>query len=771
MRRIAINNLTFAALLAMATACSTTKNLPVGEQLYTGIRKIEITDPENVGENDEALTEIEAALAYPPNNALFGSSSVRTPIPIGLWTYNALVDKQTGLNKWLFRTFATKPVLISTVKPEIRTKIVNQLQSEYGFFNGTSSYEIIPHKNDSLKAKIWYKITMNEPYILDSIEYRRIQSRADTLLVLAEKDRLLHTGDRFSAATMEAERQRMSAIMRNNGYYYFRPDYIVYEADSTLSIGKVALRVKLKDDVPAAALRVWKTGSVSVRIAGYDNEQPTDSLLYEDMMLYYEGKLRVAPEEIYKRLKFSSGELYSQDKQSRTLSELSRLGIFRYMDLQYAPASDSRRCDTLNVNISTAYDLPLNGELEVNFAANSNRRVGPGASYSLTRSNLFGRGESLNLSLEGSYEWLIGRQHGESGSLRDNYEYGISGTLTFPRVLLPDFFRREYDFPASTTLRLYANRMNRADFFRILSFGGNATYDFVPDPIRTHSFTVFKLSFNRLERTTARFDSIATANSALFQSLRDQFIPAISYTYTLDNLPVRQGRNTTWWQLSITEAGNTLSGVYALAGKGFNEPKKLLNNPFAQFLKLTTELRYNHVVNRNSRLVSRLAGGIIYSYGNSTFAPYSEQFYVGGANSVRAFTIRTIGPGRFKPDSETRFSNLDHTGDLKLEANLEYRFRLVGSLEGAAFLDAGNVWLLREDDNNNRSGGVFEWRKLLNDIALGTGAGVRYNMEPLVIRLDIGFALHVPYDTGKSGYFNKTRHEGLGFHIAVGYPF
>jgi outer membrane protein assembly factor BamA len=623
-----------------------------------------------------------------------------------------------------------------------------------------------------MKVKIHYKLTMNTPYTYDSIEYRRLPYSADSLQKLSIADRLIHPGDQFNVVRLDAERQRIASLMRNNGYFYFRPDYITYTADSTLAPRKVSLKVGLtQQTLSPMALRPWKVGEVSVHLYGYSNEKPTDSIRYEDMTIHYDKKLLVRPEELYKQFKFKPGDLYSQTRQAQTQTGLNHLGVFRYMDMQYVPQSDSRRCDTLNVHVNATYDLPLNGETEVNFTANSNRRVGPGAVFSLTKNNLFGGGESLGVSLNGTYEWLTGDTKEHANSLTDNYEYGATGTFTFPRVLLPDFFKREYDFPASTTYQLYTNRLNRAEFFRILSFGGSATYDFDPNPIRHHSFTPFRLSFNRLERTTARFDSIAENNPALFQSLRNQFIPAVSYTYTLDNAPVRKGRHTTWWQLSVTESGNLLSSAYALAGTGFNDPKKMLGAPFSQFLKLTTELRYNHAFNRNHRLVGRLGGGVIYSYGNSTVSPYSEQFYVGGANSIRAFTIRSIGPGRSLPNKDNRFTNLDHTGDLKLEANLEYRFSLIGSLEGALFLDTGNIWWLRDDGENGRTGGKLEWNHFLNDIAVGTGAGIRYNFEVLVIRLDVGIALHVPYDTGKSGYFNKTKDDGFGFHIAVGYPF
>jgi outer membrane protein assembly factor BamA len=750
------------------TACSTTARLSPGERLYTGIRKIEVTDEDLSAAGDETMREIEAALACPPNNAFFGSSRIRIPFPFGLWIYSAFADRPGRFSRWMFKSFASRPVLLSSVNPELRTGIVRNLLREHGYFDGTASWEAEPHSRDSLKVKVHYRLTMNEPYTYDSIEYRRMQSRADTLLKLQDEGRLIRAGDQFSVIRLEEERRRIATLMRNSGYFYFRPGHIVYTADSTLSPQKVRLRVGPAPNVPPAAMRPWKIGDVAIRLYGYASEPPNDSLLYRGIVIHYRDKLHLRPGALYGRLAFRPGDLYSQVRQTQTQARLNRLAVFRYVDMQYAPRSESRRCDTLDVDIRATYDLPLSGETEVNFTANSNGRIGPGASFSLTKNNLFGGGESLSVGLNGSYEWLA--RH-SSGSLTDNYEYGTTGTFVFPRVLIPAFIRRTRYFPASTTVQLYASRLNRADFFRILSFGGSARYDFTPNLIRSHSFTPFNLSFNRLERTTARFDSIAGYNRALFQSLRDQFIPSVSYTYTLDNAPVRKGRHTTWWQFSVAESGNILSSLYALAGNGYERNRKLLGNPFSQFLKLTAELRYNHVLNRNSRLVGRIGGGVIWCYGNSTVSPYSEQFYVGGANSIRAFSIRSIGPGRVRPDRNSRLDNMDRTGDLKLEGNLEYRFQLVGDLEGALFLDAGNVWLLRGDGTDGLAGGKIEWRRLAEDIAVGTGAGLRYNFEALVIRLDAGVALHVPYDTGKSGYFNKTRHEGFGFHIAVGYPF
>lgn len=312
--------------------------------------------------------------------------------------------------------------------------------------------------------------------------------------------------------------------------------------------------------------------------------------------------------------------------------------------------------------------------------------------------------------------------------------------------------------------------MNRARFFKILAFGGDATYVFNPTRTSKHTIIPFKLKFNVLQSTTHLFDSIANENKSLYLSLNNQFIPSMSYTYTYDTSGKRNARNRLWWETTLTSAGNITSCIYRAFGKSFSEQKDLLGAPFAQFLKINSELRYTWNIDKNQSLATRVAGGLIYSYGNSDVAPYSEQFYVGGANSIRAFTIRSLGPGSYHPAADNKYAYIDQTGDIRLEANMEYRFRIIQDLHGAVFMDAGNVWLLREDAT--RPGGRFQWKGLADEIAVGTGAGLRYDLSFLVIRVDCGVALHLPYATSRKGYYNIPKFkDGLGWHLAIGYPF
>lgn len=275
-----------------------------------------------------------------------------------------------------------------------------------------------------------------------------------------------------------------------------------------------------------------------------------------------------------------------------------------------------------------------------------------------------------------------------------------------------------------------------------------------------------KLTYTKLLNTTHDFDSIMTANPAVAQSFKSQFIPQIAYTYLYDR--AIDSDNTINWTYTLQEAGNVCWALWRAAG--IRGEKELFGMPFSQFLKASTQLVYGRQVARDHWIVSRLGLGIAHAYSNSSQVPYSEQFWVGGANSIRAFTVRSIGPGSYHDYSNRTDDYFDQTGTFKLEANVEYRFPIFGPLHGAVFLDAGNVWLLENDPQ--RPGGRLEAKSFLGDIALGTGAGLRFDISMLVIRGDLGIGIHAPWDTGKRGYYNMPSFKrSLAFHLAIGYPF
>ena len=773
--------------VSLLAACSTTKHLPEGEILYIGQRPTLVDNPQPTSVGETALEEVEAALAKAPNNSLLGSTSVRIPFPLGLWVYNGFQKYEKGLGRWIFNRFAAEPVLLSGVNPDIRTQAATNLLHDYGYFQGKVTHQVLPHAKDSLKARVQYSVNMGRPYFIDTVDYRGFSSRTMAILKLSRRRSLIRPGEQFNVPDLDGERTRISNLLRNVGCYYFRPDYLTYQADTTLVPGHVSLRLMPVAGMPEVAEKPFRLGRKSFHLLGKNGEAPNDSLVYKDLTIYYHDKLRVRPNMVHRWMDYqnfrykrqvedsagisrqrSARSLYSLYRQTRVQERLANVGIFKYTEIQYVPRDSVLVNDTLDVHVIASLDKPYDAELDFNVKMKSNNQTGPGAAFTLTKNNVFGGGEKWNVELKGSYEWATGKN---SSSAMNSYELGVATSLIFPRVVFPRMGGNEYDFPATTTFRLYADQVNRARYYKLLAFGGNATYDFQPKPTSKHSFTPFRLTFNVLRDPTAEFQQLQEENPALYVSLRNQFIPAMEYTYTFDNSAGGRRRRPIWWQTTLTSAGNVTSLIYRALGQPFSEEgKELLGVPFAQFLKVNTELRYNHRIDRNNALAARAAVGVIWSYGNATTAPYTEQFYVGGANSVRAFAARNIGPGGYPADDNDTYSFINHVGDIRFEANLEYRFRIISDLHGAVFLDAGNVWLMRRDPA--RPGGEFRLKDFPKQIALGTGVGIRYDLDFLVFRLDWGIALHEPYDTGKSGYYNVRKFmDGTALHFAIGYPF
>ncbi len=765
--------------LMWLVSCSTTKNLPEGEILYTGYKTI-YEDKSETPVGKIAMGEINSALDKTPSTKMFGI----LPIPFGMWIYNDFVKYNKGFGKWIFNKFAAKPVFISTVNPDIRVKIATNLLHDYGYFNGTADYHTIANPKDSLKESIVYQINMKNPYYIDTLYYKGFSPTIMRIMNRTQQFSLVKPGQQFNVTTLDQERNRISTSLRNLGYYYFRPDYVTYQADTTLVPGgHVGLRIVPVAGLPEVAQKQYFVGNVSVYIMGKDGQVPNDSVDYKGMNIHYYDKLHVRPAMLYRWVnyqafvkndslrKLQSRRLYSQYRQQRIQEKVAQTGIFSFMDLQYTPRDTTATCDTLDVVLQAALGKPLDAELGVNVLVKSTDQTGPGASFSVTKNNVFGGGESWNVVLKGSYEWYIGRSRGGSGSSLNSWELGISSSLTFPRVLFPTFGKREYDFQATTTFKLYAEQLNRAKYYRLLAFGGSALYDFQPTKVSRYSVTPFKLTFNVLQHETDEFKEIAQTNPALYLSLENQFIPAMEFSYTFDNSSLKDVKNPVWWQTTLTSAGNLVSCAYAVFGQPFDKKNKgLLGTPFAQFLKLSTDYRYLWTLSGKNKIAMRVAGGVLWAYGNKDIAPYTEQYYVGGANSIRAFTVRGLGPGGTVPHTG-KYGYLDQTGNIRLEANIEYRFPIWGDINGAVFLDAGNVWIMRHDPAKPE--GQLQLKTLPKQIALGTGIGLRYDLDFLVFRLDWGIPIHDPWDTGKKGYYNvkgKFIHETV-LNFAIGYPF
>ncbi len=756
--------------LLFFSACSTTKKLAEGEVLYVGVKKMKIETPAKVKLNGTQKSGVTGPLSVKPNNPLY-SPYVRTPFPIGLWVYNWNIKKEKGFKWWLYRKLAKKPVLISDVQPELRLKMVENNMKNFGFYGIRSRYEIIPKKRNPRKARISYRVDLPEPFRYGTIQLWGWQPDMDTIVRASMRFSELKTGEQYDINILNEERQRISDRLRNRGYYFFQPDYIEFLVDTTVGNKIADVRISLKQGIPANAFQVYKIRNVDVVLTGNEGLGGLDSMVCDSVKIIYEPPVTLKSNVLVRAVKVRPGQTYSAIRQSRTQAAFVQLGVFKFANMTIT-VPDSIGRNVLDMQISGDFALPIETEIETDVSSKSNNLLGPGLTLGVTNRNMFKRAETFGVRLTGSYEWQIGGNKEATGNsgLMNSYELGLNLNLSVPRLLIPRFLQSKRDRREQTQFQIGTDLLNRHNYFRMISFWGSATYDFNSSYRNYHSVVPFKLNYTYLLRTSQAFDSVTLRNPAVAQSFRNQFIPSMSYTYTYDRTATYRNPNRLFWQTSLTQAGNIIAGVQYLAGNHKGEGKRILKNRYSQFLKLTSELIGYKAVDNNNQLAMRLMGGIGYAYGNSKVMPYSEQFYIGGSNSIRAFHIRSIGPGSYHP-VETKYSYLDQTGDIKLEGNIEYRFKIYERFRGALFLDAGNVWLLKKEEQ--RPGGEFRVKGLPKEIALGTGFGLRYDFSYIVIRADLGIPIHAPYATGKSGYYNITGSfwKGLVLNLAIGYPF
>ena len=760
--------------------------------------------------------EVEGALSYAPNGSLMGSSKVTIPFTPGLWIWNRYVNSESRFGKWMFNNFSQNPRTMSMLNPDVRTQVARSTLFNNGYFNGRVDYQIVPQKNPR-KQKVSYAVLPGPLWHLDRIEYKKFPEEVDSILRRNDAERLLHSGAPFSAADLQNERERIASLLQNRGYYYVQPTHIAYRADTVERAGHVQLEVAPAPGNKDHVLRQYYLGNTRVMLYEFNDRQIHDSIGTDaSRMLFAGGKQKsqgwfrrrykrfakrmskagrtvtahdstanrptwVPPLRygaIHHYLYYNKGDRYNRSRMDRVLERLSGMGVFSSVQMAFVPRDST---DTLDIRIRATLDKPYDSEFEGRFTYKSNGQLGPGASYTLSKKNAFRGAETLSFGVDASYEWQTGANMSGKRSLLNSWELGANLNLSYPRFMFFGLGRRLGRLARATTnFKVDGRWSNRAAYYSRFSLGGRVYWTLQRQQNIQHEITPFHLVYERQLSTTERFDEVMAKNPALAVSMRDQFVPSMEYTLKWRSRTRRyiagQGvitlnkRSTSALTLNVKQAGGVMSCLYAIGGKPFSESDKaLFGVPFAQFIKASVDYVHTYHITPRQQLLTRAYLGALRCYGNSITAPYGDLFAAGGANSIRGFAIRSIGPGSYKP-SASNYSYLDQVGTLRFEANLEYRFPIVGSLFGAAFIDAGNVWLM--EDDVNRPGGTFSFANLGNDLALGTGIGLRYDLDFLVVRFDLGIGLHAPYDTGKSGYYNMPSFgKSLGYHFAIGYPF
>ena len=803
------------ALGLLLTACSTTEGVPEGDQLYTGLTKITYENYEPCDHADLMKEEMENSLATAPNGALFGSSRFRFPLPMNLLIWNAYHKSETSFGKWMASSFGKEPVLMSRVNPELRATVARSVLRSHGYFNGNVTHQVVQTKNPK-KAKIGYTVNMGHLWTLDSISYLGFPYGCDTLISQTLDNARIHRGDPLDVTTLNEERERISNLLRTNGYFYYQPTYSYYLADTLAVPGKAQLRFQMSDAVPDAARRQWYIGKVNVEFRRRMREQLDSVRQLRNLSIAFNGKRPpIRPRVVLSNLRLRPRQMYSYERHLESIEKVNAMGIYSMVDFQFTPRDSTPECDTLDLKLSCVFEKPYDFYVETRATGSSVGRLGPEVVVGLSKRNALRGGEKFDVSLHGSYAWQL------NGGSNNYYEYGFETSLEFPRLVAPFFGgnrparrsdgtrrrpRRFFSTP-TTLVRISNNVINRPGYFNMNTIAAEWTYKWQTSATSRFQFSPLTLQYQFKNRMSDEFNVLRDSLMFINLMMEDKLVPQMRFTYTYSS-PANY-RNPINWETTISEAGNLTSLGMMAFGKKWNEKnKKLYKTSYSQFLKLETDFTKTWSLDEYSSLVAHLNLGVMYSYGNSykDTAPFTEYFYVGGASSLRGWPARYIGPGDFTLDFDNRSMRFIRIGTIKAMANLEYRPRLFGNLYGAVFLDAGNVWL-HESLLNNTFGnlddieatevpetdpaelddetvdkvvgflssldhGDIRTSRLGNDFALNTGIGLRYDLGFITLRLDWGLGLHLPYQTGRSGYFNAdTFGRDQTLHFAVGMPF
>ncbi len=757
-------------LLLVLSACNNIRRLPEGENLYIGA-KVNVESKDKVNKGD-IKTELLKIPRPKPNEKLLGMR-----IRLSLYNYYTGDAPKKKFKSMVRRKYAEKPVFESQLNASnVADIMVNRLNT-LGYFDASVSYSITTRKR---KTSVEYTATVTAPYTINSIIFPKDSGLIGRMIRESESESLIKPGMQYSLDLLKAERVRIDYYLKNNGFYYFNQDYLLFKADSTVGTKTVDIRLTVKRNLPAKAYMPYNIRNVYVN-PGYRRSQDTITMrndtLKVDGYYYFNKDSAFRPEVVLRSIFIKKGDYYSRKKYSLTVNRLMGMGVFRNVTIKFTDTiiGGIGYMDAL-INLTPMPKKSI--QVEVETVTKTNNYTGPAATLSFKNRNLFRGAELWLFNLNGNFETQFSKL--QSGF--NSYEFGANTQLYFPKFIAPFNIRNVSSiYVPKTKVDLGFRLLNRVLYFRMAAFNASFGYVWKESAQKEWEVTPFSVNFARLLGTTSAFETLLIDNPFLRKSFEEQFTIGGKYGFTYNSLVGTEKRNQYYFNSMFDVSGNAFSTVQSLIeGRKPSDadPFLLFGYRYSQYAKLSIDARYYLNINKDNRIATRVLAGVGVPYGNSNSMPYIKQFFSGGSNSIRAFLPRTIGPGSYViPDSLANKGYLDQAGDIKLEANIEYRFTIVSVLKGALFLDAGNVWLTRKNDIVPN--GEFNPNRYYKEFAVGTGLGLRADISFFVIRLDVGMPLRKPsLPENERWVYNriqfgdgKWRKQNLVLNIAIGYPF
>ena len=526
--------------------CSSTSSVPEDDKLFTGLRKTEYENYVACDHFYSTQEEVEAALATTPNGALFDSPYHRMP-PYRLWIYNAFQHSRGGLGKWIRTTFGKPPVLLSAVNPALHSQVVKELLRARGYFSGYVNYDVLT-SDSSRTAKVKYNVNFGDLYTIDTLTYTNFPEEAQKIIEENASKSLVKKDAPFDVTVLEAERTRISTLLRNKGFFYYQPSYATYLADTIAEPGEVSVRLHYADSLPDEVGRKWYIGHVNLEMRKQSAlEQLRDTTHRRNYTIVYNGKREPMRRSVITRdMRIRPGRMYSYDAYQQTINTLTAKGLFSRVDLSFAPRDTSKTCDTLDITLNCVFDKPYDVYLEGNLVGKTTGRVGPGLNLGFVKRNAFRGGEKLTVNLKGSYEWQTGHQADGSSSKFNSYEYGADVSVEMPRLMFLNSLTRRLRrmrrakgkhvyiryAPPTTLIKGSFDVLNRSGFFQRHIVSGELTYKTHSRVLVHHQFSPLIIQYEYMKHMTPAFTELVNKSPYLLVAMSDQFVPKMRYSFS-----------------------------------------------------------------------------------------------------------------------------------------------------------------------------------------------------------------------------------------------
>ena len=761
-----LNYLFFILSLVLISACSTTKDLPPGKKLYTGAQ-VKITDKNTTKAQVSALNAELVNLVRPkPNGSILG-------LRYKLYIYEKTkTTKKKGLKHYLNTHLGEAPVFSNSVDLVKNSSIMQDRLQNEGYFIAQVSGDTVA-KNRTAKAV--FTVQTGPAYHYRKVVFPAGKNDLDTAVTGTAAQSFLKVGNQYNLDIIKNERIRIDARLKEEGYFYFAPEDLIMKYDSTVAGHQIDMYVKIKESTPDQARWIYSIRNIYV----YPNYSLRDTSLKLDSAFKYRWYNVIDPKHTVRPFLFANtvllhpGDIYNRTEHNKSLNRFIDLGPYKFVKNRFEDVTpDSPKLDIYY--FLTPYPKK---SLQVELLARQTSANYSGTQIDLTfrNKNTFKGGELFSTTLFASSDLQFG--HVMNGY--NVYQFGIQPSLSWPRFVGPFDFKTDNAYIPRTLLTGGYTLIDREKLYRLNSFNLAFGYRWKPGEHKQINLNVVNITYTDPENVSQLYqDSIQkTRNPALAHVINNQltFGPSFEYIYT--NTTDSYKKNTFYYDGKISE-----SGLVAGLITGADTPRRvgtIGNTPFNEYIKIENEIRFYHKLGLNSKLATRFLVGVGLPFGNSTVLPYSQQFFIGGANSLRGFQAHSLGPGAYNtPQALTTGTNYlpDESGDIKIEANVEYRPKLFSIVEGALFVDAGNIWLL--NSNPDQPGAAFS-KNFLSQIAADAGVGLRFNLSVLILRTDLGFPIVEPnLPAGSRVVINKIdfgssqwRGANLIFNLAIGYPF